>query len=154
MMRFTPVTFYPEPFAALSNLCFVTSGLALFMLPMFSGSFIAPHVFGVGMLYSFLGAGSWAFHKDASRTGTWQHAADRIGMFSAFAYLGVVVISGAIHSLRRSQVTPRSRSMVVSNMLCMAAVMICVVYQEDINSREVGRNGDRHWDRSVGFRRG
>ena len=134
MLRFTPITFYPEPFAALSNLCFVTSGLALFMLPMLSGSFIAPHVFGVGMLYSFLGAGSWAFHKDASRVGTWQHAADRIGMYSAFGYLGVVVMSGAFHSLRRAQVLPRSWSMIISNMLCMAAVMLCIVYQDHIES--------------------
>lgn len=134
MLRFTPISFYPEPFASLTNLCYVTSGLVLFLLPMLSGSFLAPHVFGVGMLYSFLGAGSWAFHKDASRVGHWQHAADRIGMFSAFTYLGVVVISGAFHSARRTQVTPRSWSTVISNLTCMGMVMLVIVYQDQIDT--------------------
>ena len=116
------------------QLCYVTSGLVHNLLPMLSGSFLAPHVFGVGMLYSFLGAGSWAFRKDASRVGHWQHAADRIGMFSAFTYLGVVVISGAFHSARRTQVTPRSWSTVISNLTCMGMVMLVIVYQDQIDT--------------------
>lgn len=59
MLRFTPQTFYPEPFASLSNICYITSGLGLFLLPVLTGSFLAGHIFGIGLLYGFLGAGSW-----------------------------------------------------------------------------------------------
>ena len=134
MLRFTPIVFYPEPFSSLSNLATVSSGLGLFLMPMISGSFLAPQVFGVGMLLSFLGAGSWAFHKDASRIGHWQHAVDRIGMFTAFSYLGVVVLSGCFHSTTRQPVKPRSKCSLLCNLACMAAVSLCIVYQDKIDT--------------------
>ena len=46
MLRFTPISIYPEPFACLSNIAYLGSGLALFLLPLLSGSFLAPHAFG------------------------------------------------------------------------------------------------------------
>ena len=134
MLRFTPVAFYPEPFSSLSNLATVSCGFGLFLMPMISGSFLAPQIFGVGMVLSFLGAGSWAFHKDASRVGHWQHVVDRIGMFTAFAYLAVVVLCGCFHSTTMQPVKPRSQCSLLSNLACMAAVSLCIVYQDHIDT--------------------
>ena len=132
MLRFTPRAVYPEPFAGLSNIAYIASGLALFLMPLLSGSFLAPHAIGAGVLFAFLGAGSWAFHKDASHTGGWQHAADRIGMFSSFSYLGIVVLGGAFHTITGRAVTPRSRCALATNLACMGATVVCITYQDHI----------------------
>ena len=135
MLRFTPRAIYPEPFAGLSNVAYIASGLALFLMPLLSGSFLAPHAIGAGVLFAFLGAGSWAFHKDASHTGGWQHAADRIGMFSSFSYLGIVVLGGAFHTITGRAVTPRSRCALATNLACMGATVVCITYQDLIPTR-------------------
>lgn len=134
MMRFTPIMIYPEPFAGLSNLSYIAAGIALFLMPVLSGSFLAPHAIGAGVFFAVVGAGSWAFHKDASRTGSWQHAADRIGMFATFSYLGVAVLGGAFHSLTGKPVTPRSRCALLTNLTCMLATVVCITYQDHINT--------------------
>lgn len=134
-MRFTPNALYPEPFAGLSNIAYITAGIALFIMPLLSGSFLAPHAVGAGVLFAFLGAGSWAFHKDASRMGTWEHAIDRIGMFSTFSYLGVVVFGGAFHSFTGRAVTPRSRCAFITNLACMCGTVISITYQDRLESK-------------------
>ena len=134
MMRFTPKAIYPEPFAGLSNIAYISSGVALFLMPLLSNSFLAPHAIGAGSLFALLGAGSWAFHKSASRIGGWQHAADRIGMFATFSYLGIVVFGGAFHSSTGKPVTPRSRCSLLTNLACMGGTVVCITYQDQIQT--------------------
>ena len=136
MLRFTPITIYAEPFAGLSNIAFVCAGTGLFLLPVLSGSFLAPHAIGAGVLFAFMGAGSWAFHKVASRTGGWEHAADRIGMYATMCYLAVVVIGAAFHSVTNQPATPRSLCALLTNLTCMAGTVVCITYQDEIDTRQ------------------
>mmetsp|Transcript_100370 Transcript_100370/g.287226 ORF Transcript_100370/g.287226 Transcript_100370/m.287226 type:complete len:205 (+) Transcript_100370:97-711(+) len=94
-VAYCPTSTFAEPFAATANLCYWFAGLGLFLLPFFSGDHMPPKTFGVGMLVSFLGAASMAFHAAASTPGNWRHAADRFGMYMVFGYLAVAVL----HSL-------------------------------------------------------
>lgn len=134
MLRFTPIAISTEPFAALSNIAFAAVGTGLFLMPMLSGSFLAPHAIGAGVLFAYLGASSWAFHVDASRIGSWQHAIDRIGMFTTMGYLGIVVIGGAFHSVTGRPATPRSLCSLLTNISCMVVTFICIAYQDRIDS--------------------
>jgi len=78
----TPDTFSPEPFAALSNLCFWTAGVGFLLLPGLMSKNLPVGTAGTGLIIALLGCGSLVFHNTASETETWQHAMDHVFMYA------------------------------------------------------------------------
>ena len=63
---------YIEPLAAPTNIAFWLSGVLLFVLPWLGDAPLPNQTYGIAMMLSLLGATSYSFHLDGSRTKTWQ----------------------------------------------------------------------------------
>ena len=75
-----------------------------------------------------------AFHSDASATGTWQHNADRIGMYLVFGHLAVAVFSGLWHACWGVEQRPRSLFALVVNVLALVYASWLVLNSGSVNS--------------------
>ena len=121
------VTEVAEPFASACNLAYLVAGSGFFFLQFFSGAPLPEQTYGVAVFLLLLGAASGAFHMDASQTGTWQHHADRFGMYCLFSYLASVMLNGLFHAIKGSPASPRSACSVLTNLLgCFCAVFFLV----------------------------
>ena len=126
---------FAEPFSALGNLCSWAAGVGLYVLPFLSFERLPAQAFGAGMLLVLLGGCSGAFHADGSRPGTWQHATDRIMMYALVMYLGVVSFGGLWQAFRGHSASPRSWVGLTVNLLAPFAVVVVVLYQEEIDTK-------------------
>ena len=70
--RHTPENeWFPEPFAAPSNCAYWAAGFGLFLMPCLRNDHLPAAVLALGIYLNLCGAGSMAFHSDASAFGTW-----------------------------------------------------------------------------------
>ena len=132
---FTPKVQFAEPFSTLGNLCFWAAGVGLYVLPFLSFERLPAQAFGAGMLLVLLGGCSGAFHADGSRPGTWRHATDRIMMYALVVYLGVISFGGLWQAFRGHSASPRSWVGLTVNLLAPFAVVVVVLYQEEIDTK-------------------
>lgn len=133
--RHTPENaWYLEPFAAPANLAFWFAGLGLFLMPYLSNDHLPATVFAVAIYLNLLGACSMSFHMDASATGTWQHVADRFGMFLVFGHLAVAVFSGLWHACWGVEQRPRSLFALIINVLALVYASYLFIYQASIDT--------------------
>ena len=58
-----------EPFATMCNLCYIVSGFSYFLVQFLSGGAMPEQTYGLGIMLLLEGAGSFAFHRNGSRTG-------------------------------------------------------------------------------------
>jgi hypothetical protein len=123
-----------EPFAAACNMSYLITGLGFFFLQFFSGAPLPEQAYGMAIFMLLLGATSAAFHMDASRTSTWQHHADRFGMYCLFAYMACIMLNGLFHAMKGAPASPRSCCSIITNIGgCFWAVYFLV--QQEVRGR-------------------
>ena len=125
---------YIEPIAAPTNIAFWLSGVLLFVLPWLGDAPLPNQTYGIAMMLSLLGATSYSFHLDGSRTKTWQHAADRFSMYTLLAYMACTAPNGLWHAYHQLHAPPSSTAMLVSNIAALLAIATACSYQEVIDS--------------------
>ena len=109
--------------------------MGLYVLPFLSFERLPAQAFGAGMLLVLLGGCSGAFHADGSRPGSWRHATDRIMMYALVAYLGVISFGGLWQAWRGHSASPRSWVGLFINLLAPFAVVVVVLYQEELDTK-------------------
>ena len=125
---------FMEPLAGPSNFAYWTAGAALYVMPWVAREELPNTTYAIGLLLAMLGAASYAFHRDGSRTGTWQHATDRYCMFTLLAFLACTAPNGLYHAWRGVAAGPRSAPTLASNLCAMLAVAAALSYQEEIDT--------------------
>lgn len=125
---------WTEPFAGPSNLAYFTGGIGIFLMPCMSGDYMPAPMFAVAVFLCFLGGASAAFHADGSQTGTWQHVADRFGMYMPFGFLPFAMCNACVHSVRGRPQHPRSTVAFLTNLFGMSFAIFCVLTQGQIES--------------------
>ena len=126
-----------EPFATVTNLCLITSGIGFFFMQALSERYLSPQLFGMAIFFVFLGAASWAFHADASEGKTWQHNTDRFAMFCTFTYMSCMALNGTIHAALGRPDRPRDWATMLTTAFGLFGAAIMLTHQSRLLSYEV-----------------
>ena len=128
-----------EPFATVTNLCLITSGIGFFFMQALSERYLSPQLFGMAIFFVFLGAASWAFHADASKGKTWQHNTDRFAMFCTFTYMSCMALNGTIHAALGRPDRPRDWATMLTTAFGLFGAAIMLTHQGHLVSYDVLR---------------
>ena len=151
-----------EPFATVTNLCMITSGIGFFFMQALSERYLSPQLFGMAIFFVFLGAASWAFHADASEGKTWQHNTDRsppaslllllapflsysplpfslarFAMFCTFTYMSCMALNGTIHAALGRPDRPRDWATMLTTAFGLFGAAIMLTHQGHLLSYDV-----------------
>jgi len=126
-----------EPFATVTNLCLITSGIGFFFMQALSERYLSPQLFGMAIFFVFLGAASWAFHADASESKTWQHHTDRLAMYCSYTYMSCMALNGTIHAALGRPDRPRDWATMLTTAFGLFGAAIMLTHQGHLLSYDV-----------------